>query len=823
MGGTSLTGRSAVQWLLLPLLLCFLGPLNPVVAQEVDWTKFVNPFIGTEGPEKGTAFNAGNVFPGAAMPFGVVKAGIDTTVFNASCCNANGGYTPDGFVTAISLLHESGTGGGVKYGVVPQMPLTTLDGVNVLDNLTYMQPRKVQDKAKVGLYRTELGNGVVAEISATRHAGFMKYDFNEPGERYVLVDVSHFLPTNDEVNLAQFYSNGQIEVSDGGKKYKGYGIWRGGFNAGPDYTVYFCGHFDQTPKSAKLFSGPYTDPYWPNTTNSQPRWLNDSTTVTGGTNGYQYANRIGALFEFNASASKVMSKVGVSWISAEKACNFVDDEIDGWDFDDTVKTAKKTWNDEVFSRITTTDLKNVTRLTMFYSALYKMHLIPSDRTGESPNFETTEPYYDDFYTLWDTFRCTNSLWLLIEPDRAAGMIRSLIDVWRNERFMPDGRSGNYNGRVQGGSNADNVLADAYVKGLKYGINWDDGYKAMKTDAEVTPYNNFDIENKGTGSTKEGRGALDDWLKIGFVSTTYSRSLSLTVEYCLNDFALSVVAKDLAPDDYQKYLNRSAGWRNLWVPSISSLDFSGFLAPKQANGTLTDPAYDPTSCGECEWSAIAYEAVPYEYSWNIPHDMRSLIALMGGPATTERRLDLMFKPGGRPGAIGTNSLGDTLFNPGNEPSFAIPFLYNYLGRRQWKSVQRSRQLVDQYYSDSPSGLPGNSDGGSLDSWLVWNLLGLYPVVTQPVYLLLSPWFDDFEVRVPSFEGEGRGEETLRITATGADEGYYVQSVKLNGEPWTKSWVGHDDIAKGATIEFVLGDTPAEWDTGDLPPSPGHVEL
>ncbi|KAK8235410.1 alpha-1,2-mannosidase family protein-like protein [Phyllosticta capitalensis] len=817
-----MAGYSWLRGFAVLLLLSAVGCVGPVVAAE-DWTRFVNPFIGTEGPEKGTAYNAGNIFPGAAMPFGVVKAGIDTTVFNASCCNANGGYTPDGFVTAITLLHESGTGGGVKYGVVGQMPLTTLEGVNVLDNLTYMQPRKVQDKAEVGLYRTELGNGVVADITATRHAGLMKYSYTEPGERYVLVDVSHFLPTNDEVNRAQFYSNGQLEVSDGGKTYKGYGIWRGGFNDGPDYTVFFCGEFSSTPKSAKLFTGPYTDPYWPNTTDSRPTWLNDSSSVTGGTTGYQYSNRIGALFVFDGSASEVMSKVGVSWISAEKACKFVDDEVDGWDFDGTVQTAKKTWNDEVFSKITTTDFKNVTRLTMFYSALYKMHLIPSDRTGESPNFETNEPYYDDYYTLWDTFRCTNSLWLLIEPDRAAGMIISLISIWRNERFMPDGRSGNYNGRVQGGSNADNVLADAYVKGLQYGIDWQDGYAAMKTDAERTPYNNFDIENKATGSTKEGRGALDDWLKIGFVSTTYSRSLSLTVEYSLNDFALSVVAKELAPDDYQKYLNRSAGWRNLWVPSVTSNDFSGFLAPKQANGTLADPAYDPKSCGECEWSAIAYEALPFEYSWNIPHDMQTLIMLMGGPATTERRLDLMFKPGGRSSDIGTNDIGDTLFNPGNEPSFSTPFLYNYLGKRQWKSVLRSRQVVDQYYSDTASGLPGNSDGGSLDSWLVWQMLGLYPVVTQPVYLLLSPWFDELEVKIPSFAGAGQGEGTLRITAEGLADGYYVQSVKLNGESWTKSWVSHKDIEKGGTIEFVLGAQPVEWDTGDLPPSPGHVEL
>lgn len=192
--------------------------------------------------------------------------------------------------------------------------------------------------------------------------------------------------------------------------------------------------------------------------------------------------------------------------------------------------------------------------------------MPSDRTGENPNWDTEEPSYDDFYTLWDTFRCLNSYYLLTSPSRAAGMIRSLIDIWRHERFMPDARTGNYNGRVQGGSNADNVLADAYVKGLSstgYGINWEDAYQAMKTNAEVVPYNTFDAGDP-TGSVKEGRGALPDWLALGFVSlydadagTGFGRSISRTVEYGLNDFSLSQVAKDLHPEDYMTYLNRSA--------------------------------------------------------------------------------------------------------------------------------------------------------------------------------------------------------------------------------------------------------------------------
>ncbi|EKG18302.1 Glycosyl hydrolase 92 [Macrophomina phaseolina MS6] len=781
-----------------PCLSLLLVLLAKIANTQDDLAAYVDPMIGTSGTVPGTAYNAGNVFPGAAVPFGAVKCGIDTTVFNNSF-NANGGYTPDGNVTAISLLHESGTGGAVKYGVVAQMPLASLAGVNVLDNLTYAQRRVGQDEASPGYFKTELGNGVTAEMSATQHVGVMKYSYQTEGERYVLVDVSHYLPTNDEVAFAQFYSNGRLDLEEDGS-YSG-----GGWNGDPNYQVHFCGRFDTAPTTATLFSGPYTDPFWPNSTATGdavvPTWHNASTSLAGGPPGYSTANRIGALFAFPPNTTTLTSKVGVSWISVAKACQFADEEVVSWDLGATAQAARAMWNDDVLARIKTGDRANATRLTMLYSALYKAHLIPSDRTGENPHWTSEEPYYDDFYTLWDTFRCLNSLWLLLEPARAAGMVRSLVDIWRHERFMPDGRSSNYNGRVQGGSNADNVLADAFVKGLEYGINWTDAYAAMKTDAEVVPYNTFDTEDP-TQSTKEGRGALRDWLDYGFVTPNYGRSVSKTVEYALNDFALSQVAKDLAPDDYPKYLQRSA------IPAS--------LQP-----------YDPTTCGGCEWSSIAYEATPWEYSWTIPFDMQTLITLMGDAAAAEDRLDTMFVPGLRPGSVGSggsNTNGDALFNPGNEPSFTTPFLYNYFARRQHRSVLRARQVVNQYYGVSPSGLPGNSDGGALDSWLVWNLLGLYPVVTQPVYLILSPWFADLTIRMPSPEGPEGVDRWLNVTAEGlGEESFYVQSLKVNGVSWDKSWLSHEDIKAGATLEFVLGAEPVEWDTGELPPSPGHVEL
>lgn len=181
---------------------------------------------------------------------------------------------------------------------------------------------------------------------------------------------------------------------------------------------------------------------------------------------------------------------------------------------------------------------------------------------------------------------------------------------RHQGYLPDGRSGNWNGLVQGGSNADNVLADAYVKGLRGSINWTEAYAAMVKDAEVTPYNTFDPTDL-TASTKEGRGALDDWINIGYVAVDHNtRCISRTVEYSLNDFALSQVASGIETNDYEKYLNRSANWQFIWSHNVTSLNFTGFLTPKYANGSFQYDSYDPLYCGGCEWSAITYEGVPW---------------------------------------------------------------------------------------------------------------------------------------------------------------------------------------------------------------------
>lgn len=245
---------------------------------------------------------------------------------------------------------------------------------------------------------------------------------------------------------------------------------------------------------------------------------------------------------------------------------------------------------------------------------------------------------------------------VLQPTAYEEQIRSLIDIWRHDGYLPDARSSNYNGRTQGGSNADNILADAYVKGVRGAVDWEDGYKAMVKDAEVAPANRPIDPMASDSSTHHGRGALSDWLDRGYITPTFSRAVTRAVEYACNDFGLYQVASGLGKsEDAKKYLRRSRNWRNHWNPDQKSLGFSGFVVPRNTSGFIaTDPLKDSGY-----WGDPFYEASSWAYSWAGVHDMRHLIKLMGGAKTVVRRLDTMFTKG----ADGSSG---TIFDATNEP-------------------------------------------------------------------------------------------------------------------------------------------------------------
>ncbi|KAJ4286067.1 hypothetical protein N0V90_013414 [Kalmusia sp. IMI 367209] len=752
-------------------IVCLTATMQTVLAAaEVDFTQYVNVFMGTTG--------GGNRFPGAvASPFGMVKLGPDV---QSGSTDAYSGYLANGNVWGFSMTHESGTGGAPKYGVVSQMPVIG-NVSNPLADLS--QGRASADQGQIGYYKSSLINGVTVELSATEHAGLYQYTFPSGNPSSIVVDVSHVLPSFRGLGWEQHYTRGNLNLfSD--SHYEGYGTYNNGWNLSPDWTIYFCGKFSQQPTSAKTFKGT-------GTTLTQY----DTTPAVSGT------ERLGGVFTFNNA--NITSRVGISFISTTKACQNLDNEIGKTTtLQSLVAKAKGAWNEQILSKIQVEGGSDADK-QLLYSSLLGMFLIPSNKTGENPGWTSKEPYYDDVFTFWDTHRCHTSLFHILEPVAYEEFIRSLIDIWRHDGFMPDARSSNFNGRVQGGSNADNVLADAYVKGVRGAINWNDGFSAMQTDAEKTPPNNNDPKSPES-STKEGRGALPDWLKYGYITPAFNRAVSRAVEYSTNDFGLYQVAKGLGRDaDEKTYLNRSRNWRNHWNPAASSNGHSGFVVPRQADGSFVPQ--DPLSCGGCYWGDAYYEDNPWVYSLNAIHDVYTMKKFIGGD---DKFIDRV------------NKLWDlNIFNAGNEPSFTSPYLYNFVKGAQWRSVERSR-AIGKLYNAGPSGLPGNSDAGAMESNILWQMIGLWPMTGQTTFLILSPWFPSLTINL----GNGK---SLKITSTGGnkDSAFYVQSLKVNGKPWTKAWVTWDDVfANGGTLDFVVGSSPVDWEaSGELPPSPASGDL
>ncbi|KAN0104401.1 glycoside hydrolase family 92 protein [Hyaloscypha variabilis] len=751
--------------------------LAAVRAEPIDLTQYVLTDTGES--------NGGNTFAGVSLPFGMVKLGPDM-FFGA---DAYSGDVTIGNFTGFSMMHESGTGGAPKYGVVSQMPVLG----NITEPLANLNDTRVRpDITSVGYYKAALGSGITVELGATSRAGYYQYTFPTSNQSNVVVDISHVLPSYRGQGLSQRYLGGEISTSS--NHYEGHADYDNGWNRAPLWTIFFCGYFDSgdTPSIVNTFVGQ-------NDNTSQLVDYNTTSTVNS-------TARLGAVFNFG-NATNVTSRVGISFISTAQACDNVNTQIPaGTTLAILTSNAKQVWNDEVLSKVTTTE-SNLSNLQLLYSSMYFMHLLPSNRTGENPLWTSAEPYYDDTFTTWDLFRCTFALLQIFQPSMYEEYIRSLINIFQNEGYMPDARSSNFNGASQGGSNSDNIMADAYVKGVRGAVNWTAGYEAMQKNAEVTPLNNNDPRDLSS-STKEGRGALPDWLELGYITPKYGRAVTRAVEYSVNDFALSQVAAGLGKSaDVTRYLNRSRNWRNHWNPEATSLNFSGFLVPRSIEGYIEQ---DPLQCGGCYWGDAYYEALPWEYSFNAQHDINTLIALSGGPETFVNRLEMMFTPNITARNAPFNS---TIFNPGNEPSFNTPYLYNYVGRQDL-SVKRSRFIAKSYYSPTPGGLPGNSDAGAMESWLLWNMLGLYPMVGQTTFLIGSPWFANTSISL----GAGKA---LTMTTTGGsnDSSYYVQSLRVNGKKWTQSWVTWDDIfANGGTMNFVLGPVPANWTTGPSPPSP-----
>jgi predicted alpha-1,2-mannosidase len=709
-----------------------------------DYTRDVDPFIGVDW--------GGNTFVGSAIPYGLVKVGPDMETFDGR--RSGFGYSSNGVILGFSHLHLSGAQG--KYGNILVAPVT--GPLDVSD----IKSARTDEVNRVGYYAADLTRyGVKAEITSSRRVGFHRYTFRASPQSHVTINVASALGLGTGWESQKFLG-AEIHLTSN-REAQGVARFTGGWNRGGEYRVYYYMVVDTAATAMQTWTGKTLS-------------ANKDAIVGADT-------PIGASFDFATKANQVVeAKVGISFISTEQAKQNVQREVPAWNFDGVRAAATAQWNAEL-AKLNLVGASDSQRRQL-YTAMYHIMLMPTDRTGENPGWQSDEPYYDDYYCIWDTFRTSSPLLTLISPDRQRDIIRSLVDIYRHTGYMPDARSGNDNGRTQGGSNANVVVADAYVKGLK-GIDYETAFAAMVHDAEVPP----------ADAQKEGRGGLKEYNDKGYVTLADERSGSRTAEYSYDDFAISEVACGLGKTkEAALYASRAHNFEHLWDKDMTAEGFKGFLRPRNPDGSWAPPYLVVRGT----WPDFFYEGDIWTYSVYAPQDMRRLVEMAGGDGMFVRRLDWTFLRGH--------------FDVTNEPGFLLPVLYNYAGRPD-KTADIVHLILEKAFSDTRAGIPGNDDSGAMSSWLIFSTLGIFPVAGQDVYLISTPSIPDASLAL------GNGKK-LRIVAKNLDANglnRYVQSATLNGVDLPTSWLRHGQIKDGATLVLTMGSAPSSWGKAAPPPS------
>ena len=755
------------------LVLTTAGFVSAQSASEID------PMLGAD--------KGGNVFVGPTLPFGMAKPGPDY-----GDNQANSGWAAKGDLNGFSQLHVSGTGGGAKYGNILVQPM-----MGTADPAHSSAPRE-DEHAEVGYYTVKLGgSGIRAEVTTARRTPVYRFTYPAKGQRTLLVDVGHLLmKLHDSPHR---YPEGQVvystdvevlsptEIAGVQASVMGWNIqktpMRVYFYLVTDTPAVTSGTWEDGKNiKAGAKTASYKMPFTMSTLPEPPAPIVST----------------GAYLTFAAGAKPVTVKVGVSFVSIAQAKKNAMTEVAGFDFDGTRKAVVAAWNKE----LSTVKIEGGTpgERQQFATGLYHSMLMPVDRTGENPLWKSATPYYDDFYCIWDTFRSSTPLLTLLHQDRVTAILQSLLEIQDHDQFFLDGRSGNYAGRTQGGSDAEMMFTDAFVKHLP-GLNWERVYRAMVHDADV----------ESTASIRFGRGDLDDWKRLGYLSIEHSdpasgpdRPGSRSMEYAANDYAVALMAKGLHHEaDAKKFMERAENWKKLWdadaVDHTEAGDVKGFIWMRHDDGRWKEN-FNPHLVGTW-YQDNFYEASTWTYSLYVPQDVRGLIKMAGGEADFKQRLDLFFV---------TGPAGRYRYDVGNEPGFLSPYLYNWIGA-QSSSAKTIRAILPASYHTGLDGLPGNDDSGAMGSFLVFNQMGFFPVAAQDVYLIGSPTFPRSSITLAN----GRTFSVIAEDTSPAN--VYIAKATWNGKPYTRSWFTHDQLMAGGELTLTMTDKPTHWDTGSAPPS------
>ena len=534
------------------------------------------------------------------------------------------------------------------------------------------------------------------------------------------------------------------------------------------------------------------------------------------------------IMEYPKGTSSVNLRYGVSFISAEQAEKNLHREIKDYNLQSVADTGRKIWN-ETLGKIQVNGGTDNEK-TVFYTSLYRtyerMICISEDGKyfsaydGKIHDDEGTPFYVDDW--IWDTYRATHPLRLIIETEKESDMVNSFIRMayQLQPNWMPTFPEINGDSSRMNCNHGVATVLDAYNKGMR-SFDLEKAYKVCKaaiTEKTLSPWSSkpagvLDQFYKDHGyfpalavGEKETVPEVHSWEKRQPIAVTLG---TVYDEWCLGNIAKLLGDKK----DADHFLKRSLNYQTVFNKE------TGFFHPKDSFGNFIQP-FDYRFSSGMGGRESYDENNAWVYRWDVPHNVNDLVNLMGGKARFVEELERMYDT-----SLGkarydfysqfpdhTGNVGQ--FSMGNEPSMHIPYLYNYAGE-PWRTQKRIRNLLTQWFRNDLMGIPGDEDGGGLTSFVVFSMMGFYPVTPGlPMYVIGSPVFEEQTIQLSN------GKTFKVVCKNYAPENKYIQSAKLNGKTWNKSWFSHEDLMKGGVLEFVMGRRPNKaWAAGDdaLPPS------
>ena len=716
---------------------------------------YVRPFVGTQGE--------GNTYPGAVAPFGMVQLSPDT---DKELWETASGYEySDSSIIGFTLTHLNGTGipdlGDILFTPAVGTP-KFIPGSKARPDSGYRSPYSHDDEsASPGYYRVRLRNsGVTVELTAADRSGIIRLTYPASDSAFVLVDLKHVLRWD------VIWSDLRVENDS---TITGFHLVNGWAK---ERYLYF----------AARFSRPFDD----------YGIMKDGKAVVYNT--YRFRSRsetTGKSIQFYAhyktrSGEAILIKIGISATSAANALKNLEAEIPDWGFDRVIRETREKWNRELARiEIDGTQEEKETFYTSMYHAFLASELY-QDVTGEYRGLDQNIHLARKFtnyaiFSLWDTYRATHPLFALIQSERDADMINSMLAHYDQsvEHLLPVWSLQGNETWCMIGYHSVPVIVDAYMKGVK-GFDARRAYEAIRTTAMNPNYDN-----------------VATYARLGWVPfDKENESVSKTLEYAYDDYCVAQMAKSLGKkDDYDYFMKRSESFRNIFDPSF------GLMRGKDSQGRWRTP-FDPHRYVE---GGDITEGTSWQYTWYVPHDVQGLIALLGGPERFAAKLDSLFVVR----AEESRGVDDILgrigeYWHGNEPSHHIIFLYCYAGQ-PWKTQKLVHEIMSTQYGNKPNSLCGNDDCGQMSAWYIFNAMGFYPVCPgSNCYVIGSPTVPRAVMHLSN------GKRFTMIAENLSDQNVYIQAVRLNGKSWNRPYLPYDELKGGGSIVFTMGPGPnTKW--------------